>query len=1101
MALAYPGVSKEAPGFNLESLTNEVPARRANPPQLLMNQATSQILRGALASLLLFATAELVPAQSTAPDNLKARWMNYEVGTMNAFVFPPGSNQVYSLNQSGMRVIHFPATNPAGRTEIPVGPGTASIALRPGTDELWVTDRVTSQVLVIDIQTDMVVRSLAVANEPHMVLFTPSGDRAYVSCSGAGQVDVIDTASFAVVNSITIPSREPRGLALLGNYVYVVPLLSGNGSTLRGNPVNADATDAIQIRVPSPALGENSLPDRDLYAIRITGQASTDVLEPTYTTSGLGTVLFTVRARPGSSELWIPHTEALNAQFKGEKAFVGGQVVQNRIAIVDTALLGQGTNQDAVTIIDLDAMIPTDLRSSTPTDVAFTNDGSMAFVAGYGSDRIAVLSLAGPQPAWLGSIIVTPRTDYPDGAGPRSLAMSPDGQTLFVHNKGENALVRIPLAQLPSTPGFAYATLPGFSASLGWDPLPADIVQGRVHFNRTQNSLSNTSSCMNCHVDGHVDGVVWDLGGYLDAEGLAPDSQAFPIDNKGPLVSQSVRHLREIGPYHWRGEQKALMRFNDAFISLMERTENNVLTHLFGNMRYITQYMEVLAIGPNPNQLPDRSLTPNQAAGRDLFMNRQIMGSLTCNSCHMLPIGTAGEVTANRTGTLSPTTAVPSLREVEDKTSTAYVVGGLYGTRTESGIGYGHSGAHAVLEDLIKVHVAGQGQDLSNGEAFLLAEFVRGFDTGTPHAAAWLATATPTNAPTFRSTKLGPIMDQVRAGNCDLVYRYGPVQWQGNTVYMTGLFDPVAGDFIQSSQTLPRLSTNALLTIAAGGMPVTFIGTPPFMGITMGLDRDNDKLYDLDELLLGTNPENEDTDEDGFHDGYERLWQLDPLVFTSSSPDQTAPSVIGNIEIDYITTNAVKFEFHMDEPTRVLFSYNGGIPVLRAPLKPMHDTDFSIVVGELTADTVYDFEFSMTDLAGNVALPHVIFRTKAFVLPTPAHVSDLDLQLIRDALGSTNVELLARVTLEHGSGVPAVGYDVQARAYYATDDDTQQIDLGMHSVISSRTGRSTFRIQVPTTVVPGQGRIYFTVEHARPPAGGAVYAEGNDTPMNASIAY
>jgi hypothetical protein len=36
------------------------------------------------------------------------------------------------------------------------------------------------------------------------------------------------------------------------------------------------------------------------------------------------------------------------------------------------------------------------------------------------------------------------------------------------------------------------------------------------------------------------------------------------------------------------------------------------------------------------------------------------------------------------------------------------------------------------------------------------------------------------------------------------------------------------------------------------------------MGESQGLDRDMDGLFDLDELLAGTDPENADTDRDGY---------------------------------------------------------------------------------------------------------------------------------------------------------------------------------------------------------------------------------------------
>ncbi|MCB9915436.1 MAG: YncE family protein [Planctomycetes bacterium] len=1080
-----------------------------------MNAAKSNALSRLLTGLALVVptalaaavTAPLASAQTAPLDDFKGYWMNYEVGTMNAFAFAPSTGRVYTFNQPGARVLRLANGPFQVQTEIPVGPGTASIAHHPAADELWVVDRVTSTVSVLDTNSGVLVATIPVGAEPHMLVFTASGDRAYVSCSAAGRVDVIDTATRTVVASHEVPSRAPRGLALLGDHVYVTPLLSGNGSVPRGNAQSGRTDDAVTIEFPQPAQGVRALPDRDLYSILVTGQASTDVLQMDRTVRGLGTVLYNLRSRPQSTELWIPHTDALNADFRGEKAFVAGQVTRNRIAIVDTALLGQGDNAAAVSILDLDALIPLEQRASTPTDVAFTSDGQTAFVAGYGSDRVAVLHVDAIGATWMGSIVVTPHAGYPDGSGPRSLAVSPDGQFLYVHNKGENGMVRVPLAQLPTSPGFVYQTTAAQSRELGWDPLPGDINQGRVHFNRTQNSLSNTSSCMTCHVDGHVDGIAWDLGGYLDAEGVQPYQMAFPIDNKGPLVTQSTRRLKEVGPYHWRGEKKSLLDFNGTFTALMERVENGQPQDLGVKFRYITQYMETLAIGPNPRELANRTLTPQEQEGLSLFQLRPVVQGMTCNDCHTLPLGTRGEIADNRSEGLAPSGVVPSLREVGEKSSPRHVVGGPFGVRTEAGIAFGHTGVRTSIEEMIRAHTTPssssgpQAPPLSASEIEKITAFLEAFDTGHAPAAATQVTATAANQASFVANVLQPLELQAQHGACDLVFHFGPIDFQGHTVYMSGRYDPASGVWIPASTTLAPLSDADLMAQAAAGRPVTFRGVPPFVGEPFALDRDVDGLYDLDELLAGTNPEDGDTDLDGFFDGYELDWQMNPLVHDNTSPDQAGPALVGGVQVVYVTTNTIKFEFHTDEPSRALFSYNGGPPVLRAPLKPKHGQHFSIVLNELEPSTFYDVQISLTDLAGNVSTPHFGVNTLGFVEPTPAHVTDLNLSLVENANGGPEADLAVRLSMELDAGVPAVGYDMRAVIYYASNDDSVHVDLGPQRILTNVAGRGVLRVSLPTSIPRGQGRLYFAVERVREPAGMPIYAEGDDSLMFQSLAF
>jgi hypothetical protein len=337
--------------------------------------------------------------------------------------------------------------------------------------------------------------------------------------------------------------------------------------------------------------------------------------------------------------------------------------------------------------------------------------------------------------------------------------------------------------------------------------------------------------------------------------------------------------------------------------------EGGVPKNLGADFRYITQYMEHLAIPANPRQQADRGLTAAQQVGADLFMNEPVLGSLTCNSCHTLPLGSAGEVVDNLGGGYAPATVAPSLRGITDKLAAPFQVGGPFGERTELGAGLGHGGAlasiQAVLLQQLPPPQVGQRFDVTPAEADQLATFLAAFDTGLAPAAAWQITAHQDNAGSFVNDQLAFLVAEAAKGNCDLVYRFGPELWQGQPTWFTGLYDPGSGRFRQASVTLPPLLTSNLMAKAAGGMPVTFLGVPRQSGWPMGVDRDNDKLLDLDERLAGTNPEDEDTDDDGYHDGYETQWGMNPLVPNASSPDQQAPQLLGPVRVVYTTTHAV----------------------------------------------------------------------------------------------------------------------------------------------------------------------------------------------------
>ena len=168
------------------------------------------------------------------------------------------------------------------------------------------------------------------------------------------------------------------------------------------------------------------------------------------------------------------------------------------------------------------------------------------------------------------------------------------------------------------------------------DPVSDEERLGRFLFTNARFSKSMTSSCASCHVDGHVDGIAWDLSIYLDPEGTPRRQVSFPLDQKGPLVTQSTRRLQETGPYHWRGERRSLMDFQVAFTSLLENQVGGAPAPIGPEFQYLRHYINNLHYPPNPRAALDRDYTPEQLAGADVFMNKPVLGTLTCASCHQL---------------------------------------------------------------------------------------------------------------------------------------------------------------------------------------------------------------------------------------------------------------------------------------------------------------------------------------------------------------------------------------------------------------------------------------------------------------------------------
>src|SRR5712691_2239324 len=173
-------------------------------------------------------------------------------------VVAPGEKKIYTANigsdsVSVIDLTHAPRT--VSLKQIAVGKGPEGIDLAPDGRELWVshrgdgalsvidtaTDKVartvttgtkmanrvkftldgkrvlvsdppSNEVLVFDAATKELVKKISTAAVPSGILIAPDGKRAFVACSGAGLVQVIDLPSLSVTGSVAT-GNQPDGMA------------------------------------------------------------------------------------------------------------------------------------------------------------------------------------------------------------------------------------------------------------------------------------------------------------------------------------------------------------------------------------------------------------------------------------------------------------------------------------------------------------------------------------------------------------------------------------------------------------------------------------------------------------------------------------------------------------------------------------------------------------------------------------------------------------------------------------------------------------------------------------------------------------------------
>ncbi len=1050
-----------------------LPTRAAN----LQNTAGRNLIPGTMLgqSSLTDSPAGLPFSDAMIPrDNIAGTFVLQEVGHIRPIAAT--GNVLYTVNQEAGYLVAF-GTNPLQKIlEVPLGLGANSVYEHPNRQfEIWITDSLSNCVSVFDPATLTLGHTIRTSGSPHALAFSASGDRAYVTCSSGRTVDVIDTNSFAVINSIAIPARRPRGIARVGDNIHIAPLFSGNNTTALA--ANGSNTSFVLELPPLAILGVNPLADIDIRTIGVSPTGTSfEMLNSALEFTEVGTTIFNVQNRPGTTELWISNTDALNAAVIAEPNFVDGQVVRNRISIVDVAA-GPG---GAITHVDLDQV--SGVGCAQPRGVAFDPVRQRVYVMCEGSDRVAVLSESG---GWLGFYKLQ---------GQGAIRCLPQGATvvvdkLYVFNKGTNSITQIDLLTTPLDSTVAN------HMSLGPTPLTEDVRRGRSIINNADLSASGASSCASCHIDGDLDGVIWDLSGVLDPQGTPNNQLTFWTDRKGPMVTQSLNGLPEGAPYHWRGERKDVEAFNVAFEGLLDGSQLGSAE--LGDM---VSYINELHYPANHAQQDDRVTTPNELEGARIFLQELATGSATCADCHTMPLGTNNEPMREFVGGFAPSIEVAQLRGVADKELGKHDLGNFAGIPLGDGSDIGpalvHDGRFATLFDFSNDFV-----NIDPTEAAMLEEFMNAFDTGLAPATAIQATMTQANALTMPELNL--LINEATEGECDLVTSGSVTVGGGATTRVTGFFDSTTGLFEFEAKAFGNVPPSFIvLFVNAGYGSWTFRGVPVGTGRRL-IDKDLDGIGNIDENMYSTDPENPDSDGDGFPDGYEIIWGMDPNVVDTSSPDGQAPGIVSSTPI-FATTNTVKIEVETDELCVVVATWTGlrgaetRVSSKFAPYAKRHQ----FVINFLPENAPTTVTLTATD-------PNSLSSSMTMVVTTnpervaDIHINDMTLTtgIIAISTGGTQATTIlnAKVEVFDHLGQPALaGYQATAFVYFEPAPGQLQVVSTATTAVTDSSGKATFLIPLNWSAPfggAGTRKVYFGVIDIVPTNGSGLlnaYTEAND---------
>ncbi|MEC7584469.1 MAG: hypothetical protein VYE77_09135 [Planctomycetota bacterium] len=790
-----------------------------------------------------FAALGLLLASELPAQN----WVSFESPQTQAAAISPDQARLFVVNTPDNRLTVFDLRDPHRPVllgDVPVGLEPVAVAA-PGNDEAWVVCHLSDAVVVVDVGRFEVVATLPCSDEPADIVCIDG--KAFVSCATRREVRVFDSATRTEIGVIPVFADEPRAMVAGAGKVYVASMRSGNGTTILPADVAPAPSAPTNPALPAPpqvglivkhddpawsAQLPMSLPDWDVFEI------DPVTLQRTRQFAAVGTTIFGLAIEPGGGALWATNTDAHNlVSFEPN---LRGRFSDNRVTRIDLGASAQLAFHDLNPNINYNQLPnPSALATALaqPVGAVWAPDGSELYVAAFGTDRIGVLDAGGSVLSRI-EIGTTPGVvvDSRNKRGPRALVHHGSQDLLYVVNRLTNSLSVVDTAIRTEVR----------EVSLGHDPTPAALREGRGFLYDAKLSGNGTVSCATCHVDATHDGLAWDLGDpggqmeMLPASIMANQISEAVHPMKGPMLSQTLQGLKGTEPFHWRGDRPDFASFNGTFATLMGGS-----TLSSTDMAAFTNFIESVHFPPNPNQYRDGRL-PTEPRGESpedgyrffqiqTFASNQTQGAL-CIDCHPLWQSSTFKVMDSVALGEAQPFDVPGLKGIYKRLPERDANGS-----STAGFGVVHDGSRTDVVDMHNRTLS----HLYDGPDKIQA-FLEHFDTGIPPSVGLQQTMDAANLGTPEVRGAWDLLEsEARLGRIDLVLRgrigglpagflYDP-QVLAYQSHLPGVAPASRGDIEQ--------------LIASGTGQLTFMGTVQGQGTRIALDRDDDGVLDGAEGL------------------------------------------------------------------------------------------------------------------------------------------------------------------------------------------------------------------------------------------------------------
>ena len=567
----------------------------------------------------------------------------------------PDSKTLYAACEASDSVIVVDVEKRTKIDEIPVGGQPNDVTFSPDGSTAYVTNRLDDTVSVIDVETREITDTVPVGDEPHGVLTDLRGEVLYVLNTSEDSISVIDTATLKEKKRLSA-SRNPWSLAL-----------SPDGATIL---VTNTLSRHVGFREPSVSEITQIDTEGEVVEDRLIVPAA-NLLQGVAWHPGGDYGLFTLTR----TKNLVPMTRLLQ-----------GWTITNGLGIawkdgrVDQVLL----DEPSISFPD-------------PADIAVTPSGELALVSSSGSDRVAVvdlhklismLSSASPEerdrvfPNHLGKATEFVIKHLETSNSPRSIVITPDGETAFVANALGDSLTVIDIDRL-ETVG---------EVDLEGPKRITKVRYGERLFHSANITFHRQFSCHTCHPDGHIDGVTYDI--EPDGVGVSP------VDNR------TLRGILDTAPFKWEGTNPSLQRQCGPRLAVFF---TRIQPFTPDELSALDNYIATIPRPPNRYRPLGAELTEAQRRGKRMFERtrtndgREIEEDDRCITCHPPPLFT--DRSRRNVGTKmmfdrEELFDVPHLNNIYD--SAPYLHNGIAHTLEEIWTRYNPNDEHGVTNDMTK---------------------------------------------------------------------------------------------------------------------------------------------------------------------------------------------------------------------------------------------------------------------------------------------------------------------------------------------------------------------------------------------------------------